>query len=165
MLLHEKSDTYKRNNWVLDNDDLLPSERTLLLRVVCGCDFLTPFNHSKKPICKYCGKPGTWEHLLFECTSSQRNGRSILLSEIFSNAISEELAQHDVSVRLTTLEQQKDFSSLFQTCLGILPDGNSFRKSNRKILRAVSKITAARLCSIEADWCTRPEFGSEAAEE
>ena len=42
--------------------------RTCFLRVLSGCDFMTPFSYRKAPKCVHCGQEKVRiEHLLFEC--------------------------------------------------------------------------------------------------
>ena len=158
MFFCEGLDSFKTNAWVLNNDDLLPSERTMLFRVSCGCDFLTPFNHSKKPTCRFCGERADWEHISFACPRFLDSGQPKLLSRILDGIAD----CHDHVLKLYFENwKSKDPAELFRLCLGIMQDGGHWEKSNKTVLRIVSKITATFLCRVDDCWSTQPEFGSE----
>ena len=49
--------------------------RTISLRVLSGCDFVTPFGYGRCPACKFCGAAKIrTQHLLFNCHGLSGSG-------------------------------------------------------------------------------------------
>ena len=132
---------------ILGNALWTPSERTGFFQTFLGCDFLTPFSHKKKPICKFCGHEcATWPHLLLSCPRALVDGRPRIIVEVL------DCLQPG---RLRSLFQYThDTDSLFVLLMGILEiqDDFSYSIKWKHPLNKVTKITAQHIQKVHSEW-------------
>jgi hypothetical protein len=126
------------------------------LRVLSGCDFVTPHNHGNKPKCKFCDKPkADWLHLLFKC-----NKRTSLIVDRFTQTL---LQRRDSSTSdfvskkfgecvdiLTGLQNDSDFETLFHLLLGVTLE--NYNLNFMFILETTIPLISETIFDISKDW-------------
>ena len=126
------------------------SQLTLFSNVLSGCDFLTPFNYSKKPKCKFCDcEKADWIHLLFACKQFENNNfMANYLKDIKSG-----IAENRYTKLLETLEsfwELKKHSDLFQLILAT--DLEKHELNFFDVICVLVRATSKRLQAVEQDW-------------
>ena len=94
------------------------------VQAISGCNFLTPFDHSKKPKCRFCDHAtADWTHLLFKC----KKYHSQILTKLETDKLHpltqqkiQELVRSDNHHELTDLLFCADNSPKFMSDLKIL---------------------------------------------
>jgi len=126
------------------------------LQTLCGCDCLTPFNHSNKPKCKFCGKENIdWPHLLFEC--EKRNGFktvSKFLKKCREIGPTSDPESQDrflkLSRELSKLWDSKDFTKLFYLMMAV--NLHEFDLEYFPIIELLVSTITPILYSVQSDW-------------
>ena len=125
---------------------------SLFSQVLSGCDFLTPFNHSKKPNCRFCGcKKINWIHILFQCTGL-KSGESFFrdFKESVGQLISDVPQCGSLLKLLDNFWEQKKLVSIFQIMLGIGLENHSM--NYLPVLEALVQSAAKKLRSVRKAW-------------
>ncbi len=139
------------------------SHRFALVRVLSGCDFVTPFNHGDTPKCCLCGHPtARLEHLLFECAAvpGYRGAQQVpqFLQEILDGAIWNDEIRNLVEHKFLS----REWFDLLLFCLGACLKtgseldlaGGDLELKNTPQCRTVIKITARHLYTVQNLWLT-----------
>ena len=135
---------------ILNNHLWLPSERTLFFQVLVGSNFLTPFNHSNKPDCKFCNEKNiSWSHFFCKCPDYQENQKPKILKQ-FTKALS--TVHKSDRLILTRLSNPVDDDDFFKLCLGILSQNAANQIRFKKTVSKVTKISANLFTEINDRW-------------
>ena len=115
-------------------------ERTLFFQIFTGCDFLTPFNHQRKPECYFCDQKATPQHLLFECPLAYDEYNRVAVLGSLEEATGNPL----LFGKILQLIIMSDYDALFLFYMGIT--------CPVKMKNQVTKITSSALIKIKAAW-------------
>ena len=128
------------------------------LQTLCGCDFLTPFDHSVKPKCKFCGTENVdWSHILFVCTKRD-NGFKIVQTfltkcdTLLSSKVDPETKERirTLSDELRNLWKSKDFSKLFYLMMAV--NLHEFNLEYIPLVNLLVSTMAPIIYSVQRDW-------------
>ena len=139
------------------------SERTLLLRTISGCDFLTPHDFRKPPKCKFCsGNRADWKHLFFLCPKCDGAGFIVKIREklkcAFPDGFENAVAKNCLRL-LNRLDRQKSFDELTNYVFGVCCTDTKDKivpLRYQKVLSAILEVTAAQMASVHGAWFTDP---------
>jgi hypothetical protein len=149
-------------------------DSTLLMNTLSGCDFVTPFSHKNKPICRMCRSArASWCHLLLECPKRRSQNDKILadiknnLEKVITNPETEPSSKSTGRNSLSLLENliaAGDNANLARFLFGICcTDTRNQQTALRHIpvLQAVMQITAGAIRSTQEAWwdATLEEYG------
>ena len=135
------------------------SQRTLLIRSLSGCDFLTPHDFRKTPKCKLCdGNRADWKHLFFLCP--KRDGTAFIeeirekLKCSFPDGFENAVAKNCLRL-LDHLDHQKSFDELTNYVFGVCCTDTKDKivpLRYQKVLSAVLEVTAAQVAGVYSAW-------------
>ncbi len=137
---------------VLKNPLWTPSERTLFLQTFTGCDFVTPFNHKKKPACKFCPcKKADWPHLLLKCPNAISEGVPKVVTCVLAALDREDKNDLRIHNLVSTTDNPDD---VYLLLMGIFKNQDFFSEhiKLKHSINKVTKITARSISSIECRW-------------
>jgi hypothetical protein len=137
------------------------SERTLLLRAISGCDFLTPHDFRKPPKCKFCSENrADWKHLFFLCPKCDGAGFIVKIREklkcAFPDGFENAVAKNCLRL-LNRLDRQKSFHELTNYVFGVCCTDTKDKivpLRYQKVLSAILEVTAAQVASVHSAWFT-----------
>ena len=129
------------------------SRMALFTNVLSGCDFLTPYNHAKKPKCKFCGANDVhWVHILFECTETPNHHRffcSYLASLQTDDPV--KVARFTKLKRLLSrLWNQKELPELFKIMMGVGLE--TYDLCYQELVDVLVATTAEKLSHVDSGW-------------
>jgi len=135
---------------VLKNPLWIPSERTLFVQTFMGCDFVTPFNHKKKPACKFCDNKKTdWPHLLFNCPNATPE------ENVVPCALAALDRGDEKDARIyNIIQNSQNNDETFLILMGILTNQDDFSDhiKLKNSIHKITQITAQFIAKIESRW-------------
>ena len=126
------------------------------LKTLCGCDCVTPFDHSSKPKCVFCDENEIdWIHILFQCEKCNGN-REKLVVKLKQNCEKNEFKPEDqdrvklLSEKITSLWETKDLKTLFYLFMAV--NLHIFDLEYMSVVSVIVKTITPVLYQIQRDW-------------
>ena len=132
-------------------------ERTIFLRTLSGCDFLTPHSFKNLPKCKLCGRNGVgWKHLLFNCPKRDSHFVNDLRERLeqFENQPGQKVAQNCLEL-LNRLANNNAFDDLLKFAFGLCctdTTGDICALRSKNVLPAIMEVAAKHLADVHSEW-------------
>ena len=128
----------------------------LYLQVITGCDFLTPFDHTKKPDCPFCKEKSIgWEHLMFRCSNCVNSGSENI--RIMRDSLTWEEYDEKITPKLKkckriifSLFESHQYVDLMNLCLAL--NLSKFNLAYKIIIERLVKTVCPLLYKIKMHW-------------